>query len=498
MITFAILVENLGIGQAQDVVVTDTLPAGLTFVGANNNLCGGPCADPVVDGPTGRLVVGQPRPRHALAATSSFGRGSAAPLTVGTRLTNTVEIRGANAEVDSDPNDEITDPYANNHRSLTIEIIPPTADLQIYKYVEAGVVAAGESLRYRIMLINQGAGAADDVIVTDTLPLSVTYLTYASIYPIGDPVVFTPTVSGRQVVWNLGSVPAHGWGYLTVDVRVSSKADRGRDLDQCGDRLHEQPGTWASFANESVAAKSPVVSNIPNLWVDKFSDGQRTPGNQFDYRIRLTNNGGGSATGVRVTDTLPAELRFITATSQSCLDPLNPSVCQPNPFTVTVQGRQISWEIGRVPPGIGETYIMATVEVSPSCRAGHDDHQCRDASAGTKWTATQTITSTLRSCPWSNVGPRHLGLQVAGVRPAATGRPDRLSAARDQPGRVRPPQRAPDRHAAQLREPCVRRSTRPASRRRSAWTMLSRPRYRVVTWSGTWARSRSTATAAFL
>ena len=175
-------------------------------------------------------------------------------------------------------------------------------------------------------------------------------------------------MSGRHVVWKLGRVLRHAWGYLTVDVRVSSTATVGSSLTNVATVSSSSP-EFAYYSNES-ATEDVLVASIPNLWVDKFSDGQRTPGNQFNYFIRLTNYGAASATGVRVTDTLPAELRYVTSTSHSCLDPLNPTQCQTNPFTVTVQGKEIVWMIGRVPPGIGDTNIVATVEVSPTVVPG--------------------------------------------------------------------------------------------------------------------------------
>lgn len=366
VITFAILVENLGIGQAQNVVLTDTLPEGVTFVGANNNLCGGPC--PLeVEGQQVIWQMGALAPDTRWQWMEMWARVSAT-ATVGAILTNTVEIRGANAEIDSDPGDEIADPYANNRSTRAFEVVAAVPDLEIYKDVAAGVVAAGESLRYRILLVNQGLAAAEDVIVTDTLPISVTYLAHGSDYPIGAPMPVTATVNGRQVAWNLGRVPPHGWGYLTVDVRVSDTVAAGAILVNEATVSTSSP-QLGRFADEFVR-EDVVVAAAPDLWVDKFSEGPRAPGNRFDYRIRLTNNGGGSATAVRVTDTLPAELRFITATSQSCLDPLNPDDCQADPFTMTLDGQQIIWEIGRVPPGIGETYILATVEVSPTLVPG--------------------------------------------------------------------------------------------------------------------------------
>ncbi len=98
--------------------------------------------------------------------------------------------------------------------------------------------------------------------------------------------------------------------------------------------------------------------------MNKYSDGTRTPGSRFAYIINFTNNGGGSATGARITDTLPAELRYVSATSQSCLDPLAPLVCQNDAFTPTVNGQQVAWEIGTVPPGVQENRIRVTVDLS--------------------------------------------------------------------------------------------------------------------------------------
>jgi uncharacterized repeat protein (TIGR01451 family) len=144
MITFSILIENLGTSQGQGVIVTDTLSADLTYVGSVNNLCGGPC--PVqVNGQQVIWQLGNLPADTQWQYIEMWARVNPA-VAVGALLTNTVEIRGQTAEIDSNPNDEISDPYANNQAELTMQVISPTADLQIYKDVEAGVAAAGESL----------------------------------------------------------------------------------------------------------------------------------------------------------------------------------------------------------------------------------------------------------------------------------------------------------------------------------------------------------------
>lgn len=366
LLVFSTRVENLGTGNGQNVVITHTLPAFLAYEDSQNNLCDGPC--PVtVDGQQVVWQLGN-LPADTRYQYISLSARVSSSVSVGAVLTNVVEIGGASVEIDGEPENEIDDPYANNRSVLAVEIIPPLPDLEIYNSIGAGVAAPGEKLRYSLFLVNQGGGSAEDVVLTDTLPLSVTYLAHASDFPVGALALFTPTVDGRALVWHLGAVPRESWGYFTVDVQVD-------DQLAVGEILYNQSSVSTSseelgrYANE-YTSEYPLVDNTPNLWVDKYSDGSRTPGNQFVYTIRIANNGGGSATGVILTDTLPADLRFVSATSVSCLDPLNPTLCQTDPFTVSVQGQAVTWEIGLVPPGIGNTEIQATVALSDDLAPG--------------------------------------------------------------------------------------------------------------------------------
>ncbi len=360
LIGFEIRVENLGAGNGQNVLVTDTLPAFLTYEDSQNNLCDGAC--PVTF--NGQQVVWQlgNLPADTRYQYISLQARVSSTVSVGTLLTNTVEIGGASAEIDGEPNDEITDPYANNRSSLEVTIIPHAPDLEIRNDLQTGVVAPGERFRYGIFLVNQGAAVAEDVILTDTLPLSVTYLAHSSYFPVTDPQIYTPTIDGRNVVWHIGDLPKEWWGNFYIDVQADSQAVVGETLYNQSS-VSTSSAEFDSYPNH-FTSQYGLAPNISNLWVNKYSDGRRTPGSRFAYVINYTNNGGGSATGVRITDTLPAELRYVSATSQSCLDPLAPLVCQTDTFTPTVNGQQVVWEIGTVPPGVQENRIRVTVDLS--------------------------------------------------------------------------------------------------------------------------------------
>ncbi|RLT38298.1 MAG: DUF11 domain-containing protein, partial [Chloroflexi bacterium] len=360
LIGFEILVENLGAGNGQNVLITDTLPAFLTYEDSQNSLCNAACPVTV----NGQQIVWHlgNLPADTRYQYISLQARVSSTVSVGTLLTNTIEIGGASAEIDSDPFDENDDPHANNRSSLEVTIIPHAPDLEVTNDLRSGVVAPGERFRYGIFLVNQGAAVAEDVILTDTLPLSVTYLAHSSYFPVIDPRPFTPTVDGQTLVWHIGDLPKDWWGSFYVDVQVDSQAAVGEILYN-ESSVSTSSAELDRYANQFIS-QYELVSNVPNLGVLKYSNGQRTPGSQFVYFIQLSNNGGGSATGVRITDTFPAELRFVSATSQSCLDPLAPEICQTDTFTPTINGQQVAWEIGTVPPGVQENRIVATVELS--------------------------------------------------------------------------------------------------------------------------------------
>lgn len=366
LIAFSLRVENLGPGNGQAVVLTDTLPPFLTYEDSQNNLCDGPCPVSV----NGRQVVWQlgNLPAETRYQYITLWARVSSSVTVGAVLTNSAEIRGVGPEIDGEPNDEISDPYANNQSLLEISIIPFLPDLQVSNDLRTGVVAPGERFRYGIFLVNQGGAGAEDVILTDTLPLSVTFLAHSSQFPALAPQLYTPTVSGRTVVWHLGDLPRDAWGSFFIDVEADSSMPVGGILYN-ESRVSTRSPELDRYANLFVSEYG-LVANTPNLWIDKYTDGPRTPGSRFAYIIRLANNGGGRATGVRITDTLPPELGFVSATSYFCPDPLAPEVCQSNVFTQTVDGQQVAWEIGVVPPGIGDAQIRAIVDLSDTLVPG--------------------------------------------------------------------------------------------------------------------------------
>jgi uncharacterized repeat protein (TIGR01451 family) len=127
------------------------------------------------------------------------------PLANGTEIVNAgYTVFGGNAV-----NTAVNDP-------VTVTVDSPTT-LDITKVASADPVLVGETLIYTITVTNNAAeGPAVDVVITDTLPGSVTYQSASG----------NGTPSGvSDIVWTLDSIPVSGSSAVTVAVTVDSAGD---------------------------------------------------------------------------------------------------------------------------------------------------------------------------------------------------------------------------------------------------------------------------------
>ena len=153
-LTYTLLVTNNGPDPATGARLTDTLPAGVTFVSvtAGQGICSGSPGATLVTCTLGALGVGMQVPVTLVTQPELEGPA-----------VNTASVRAD--ELDRDP--------GNNTREVTIQV-DPAADLQVGKTAHPDALQVGARLTYTILLTNVGPSAATGVRLTDTLPLSVT------------------------------------------------------------------------------------------------------------------------------------------------------------------------------------------------------------------------------------------------------------------------------------------------------------------------------------
>ncbi|HKR67151.1 MAG TPA: hypothetical protein VJZ00_25725 [Thermoanaerobaculia bacterium] len=167
-ITYTISLANAGPSDATNVALTDTTPAGTTFVSMTQT--SGPpfnCLTPAT-GATGLTTCTTP----TLVAGASAGFTFAVhvdPTATGS-ITNTANVSSATP----DPN-----PGNSFATSPPAAVVPATTDMSITKIANGDRFAPRAPVTYTITVTNNGAAVATNVVVTDELPAGAT-LTNAS------------------------------------------------------------------------------------------------------------------------------------------------------------------------------------------------------------------------------------------------------------------------------------------------------------------------------
>jgi len=279
-VTFTVTAKNNGPLNASGVVVTDPLPAGLTFVSASASQGG-------YTSGSGVWSVG------SLASGATATLQIVATLTQAGPHTNTAT---KTAEDQQDPN------AANDSASAVVN--GQQSDLSLTKTDAPDPVAPGADLTYTITVTNNGPSSAQNVTVNDTLP---TGTTFGSATPSQGSCAGTTTVSCA-----LGSIANGASPTITLVVHVGPSVADGTVISNTA----SVSSTTAdpTPANNS-ATSTTTVTTSADLGVTKAdSPDPVTAGTDLTYTIGITNAGPSDAPGVTLTDPIPAGTSFVSAT----------------------------------------------------------------------------------------------------------------------------------------------------------------------------------------
>lgn len=309
--TFTIEVTNTDtFATAHGTVISDVLPAGLTYVSSTG---GGTANGQTVTWAIGTLAPGASVTR---TVTAKVGSGVA----TGTTLTNT-----ASTHADEVPTD------TTDTGSL---VVGTKTDLKVTKTTPASSVYAGENLTYTITTTNVGPSDALAATMTDTLPA------YLSLVAIDDTT--SCTVTGADITCAYGTLTPGA--SRTVHVTAQVAPTRTAPATNAADVTTTTPDPTP--ANDHSQVTTPVVPRA-DVSVTKTASGTDFEGGDtITYTIVARNDGPSTATGVTVTDPLPADLSLVSVVPGS-------PTCAASAGTVTCA-------LGSLAPGAERTVTITT------------------------------------------------------------------------------------------------------------------------------------------
>lgn len=290
-LAFSIALRNRGPGSATNVAVTERLPAGLSFVSATPSKGGYAQA-------SGVWSVG------------SMARDEVATLTLrarwdGSQVRNTAEVTGSDQP---DPDSTPGNGNPNEDDQSSVPIPSASADLELTKRVSAARVNVGQNATFTIDLTNRGPDTATNVRVSDRLPVGLSF------------VRATPSQGSYDQIsgdWTVGTLAKDARASLSVEVTVlgpgpftnTAQVSASDQFDIDSTPNNDVPG-------EDDQGFATLGGDLADLSLTKSLDNfTPTINDEITYTVLLKNDGPSTATGVAVTDKLPAGLEYVRHTT---------------------------------------------------------------------------------------------------------------------------------------------------------------------------------------
>ncbi|WP_313918637.1 carboxypeptidase regulatory-like domain-containing protein [Tahibacter sp.] len=363
-VAYTLTYRNNGAADATGTVLTETVPPNSTF-NAGASTAGWVCAPDNNAGAICTLAVGSVT-AAAGPQTATFAVTVVSPLATGvTALTNTASV--------ADDGTSGTDPTPADNSASDSTPLNAAPDLTASKSDGGVSVAPGGTVAYTLTFANAGNQGATGVVLTETVPANTQF--NAGVSSPGW-VCAPNNNAGSSCTLNVGALSA-GSGNQTrifgTTVAGSVPAGVSQIANTCSLADDGTNGPDPTPGNNSGSDATPLNAT-PDLTVSK-SDGGATvaPGGTVAYTLTYANTGNQGATGVVLSETVPANTQFNAGASTAGW------VCAPN----NNAGSSCTLSIGALSAGSGNqtTTFAATVlgsvpagvsQISNSCSLADD------------------------------------------------------------------------------------------------------------------------------
>ncbi|MBD3374788.1 DUF11 domain-containing protein [candidate division KSB1 bacterium] len=180
------------------------------------------------------------------------------------------------------------------------------ADLELEKSVDDPTPVIGQEITYTLTITNNGGPlAVDNVVVTDQLPAGLQYVSYS-----GD-----GTYDASSNEWTVGTLDVDEVKTLQIVAEVLQSGEIENSAEITAASLPDPDSTPANDIPDEDDQDSVVIAVPPqaDLSLEKSVDNP-TPNYRdvINYTLTVTNHGPDNATGIVVTDQLPAGLEYIS------------------------------------------------------------------------------------------------------------------------------------------------------------------------------------------
>lgn len=284
---YIIDVSNLGPEPAENVILSDLLPANIVVDGVSGSISGCSQTSDTVSCNLGTVAVNESL--QLILNVHGVESGVARNI----------------ARIESTTSDLVI----NNNESRAAVFIADEkmADLSLQKQASDSTVVVGETFGYQLMVQNHGPNPAVDVVLTDTLPVQVSAISASG-------AGWSCTTDGQSIDCRRPRLASDNSASVNIVVRAEQEGTAINAATVHSNTLDPDGG--------NNTAKADVIINAPagaDLAVSKtVRDSDVLPGETVTFDLRVINNGPATATQTVLVDQLPASLSLVSVAGATC------------------------------------------------------------------------------------------------------------------------------------------------------------------------------------
>ncbi len=296
-ITYDVTVTNNGPSDAANVSLTDTLPAGTTFVSATQD--SGPAFS--CSGTSTITCTIDPLPAGE-TATFTFVFHVSPSVANGTIIDNTANVASTTGDPDGD-----------NNSSTSSATVAVEADVAVVKNGPTSI-EAGTDITYSVTVTNNGPSDATTVTLTDAVPANTTVVSATQDSgPLFNCAPLPPAGGTGTITCTIGTLTAASTAVFTFVMHVSPAATEGSSIVNTADVT---TATTDPVSNNT-STTTAIVASPADLVITKTGPADAGQDTDITYTVTVTNNGPADSLNVELTDPVPANTTFVSINQTS-------------------------------------------------------------------------------------------------------------------------------------------------------------------------------------
>lgn len=185
------------------------------------------------------------------------------------------------------------------------------ADLELSKTANVTTAGEGQQITYTLSVFNRGPNASSSSQIRDLLPSGLAYVSSAT---------SSGSYNPATGIWTTGSIAANTTATLTITAAVNS-GTAGTTIQNSAEVIladnfdPDSTENNGATTEDDYAAVSVNIRPNANLAITKTGPATASINQTISYTIQVTNSGPANASGITISDVVPAG---ITVTNWTC------------------------------------------------------------------------------------------------------------------------------------------------------------------------------------